>query len=121
MNDQLATPAAPDDSYPSLEDQGNSFRAIASRPENFARRELSLHGVLEQRVPASRTQVLKKLVSCVELAQWVVRMWSKIETNEAGVARVVVGLWFLASPGTLRRALPTDQVNGLFRISNRLR
>jgi hypothetical protein len=42
---------------------------------------LSLHGVLEQRVPASWTQVLKKLVSCVELAQ----------------------------------------VNGLFRISNRLR
>ena len=81
MNDQLATPAAADDSYSSLEDQGNSFRAIAGRPENFARRESSLHGVLEQRVPASRTQVLKKLVSRVELAQ----------------------------------------VNGLFRISNRLR
>ena len=81
MNDQLATSAAADDSYSSLEDEGNSFRAIAGRPENFARRELSLHGVLEQRVPASRTQVLKKLVSRVELAQ----------------------------------------VNGLFRISNRLR
>jgi len=37
MNDQLAPPTAADDSYSSLKDQGNSFRAIASRPENFAR------------------------------------------------------------------------------------
>ena len=49
MNDQLAAPTAADNTYPPLEDQNNSFGAIASRPENFASGELPLYGLLEQR------------------------------------------------------------------------
>ena len=62
MNDQLTTATTANDAYPSLEDQSDSFRAIADRPENLARRELFLDGVLEERIPGRRTQALEKLV-----------------------------------------------------------
>jgi hypothetical protein len=70
MNDQLTTSAAANDSYPPLEHQSDSFRPIAGRPENLARRELPLDGVLEQRIPPRRIQTLEKLVSCVASVQW---------------------------------------------------
>jgi hypothetical protein len=70
MNDQLSTAATANDAYPSLEHQGDSFRAIAGRPENFVRRESPFDGVFEECFTGSLTQALKKLVSCVALAQW---------------------------------------------------
>lgn len=71
MNDQLTTAVTADDADPSLEHQSDSLRAIAGRPENFVRRELSLDGVLEQRFPGRSAQALEKLISCVASAQWV--------------------------------------------------
>lgn len=70
MNHKLATAAAADDAYAPLEHQSDSLRAIARRPENFVCRELSLDGVLEQRIPARRTQALEKLVFWVAFVQW---------------------------------------------------
>lgn len=70
MNNQLTTAAPANDAYSPLEHQSDSSRAIAHRPENFARREVPLDGMLEQRNPASRIQALEKLVCCVGLAQW---------------------------------------------------
>jgi hypothetical protein len=70
MNDQLTTAATANDAYPPFEDQRDSLRAIADRPENLARPELPLDGVLEQRISARRIQALEKLVCCVGLAQW---------------------------------------------------
>jgi hypothetical protein len=69
MNDNLAAATAADNAYPPLEHESDSLRAIAGRPENFVRRELSLDGMLEQRIPARRTQALRKLVSWIALAQ----------------------------------------------------
>jgi hypothetical protein len=70
MNYQLTAAATANDAYPPFEHQSDSLRAIADRPENLARRELPLDGMLEQRNPARRTQSLEKLVCCVGLAQW---------------------------------------------------
>jgi hypothetical protein len=70
MNDQLPTATTANDAYPSFEHQSDSFRAIADRPENLARRELPLDGLLEQRIPARGIQALEQLVSCVASAQW---------------------------------------------------
>jgi hypothetical protein len=70
MNDQLTTSTPADDAYPPVEHQSDSLRAIAGRPENFACCELSLDGMLEQRIPARRTQSLEELASCVAFGQW---------------------------------------------------
>jgi hypothetical protein len=59
MNDQLAASTAADDTDASLEDERNAFGAIPSRPENLARRELPLYGLLEQRVSARGVQALE--------------------------------------------------------------
>ena len=68
MNDKLTTPTPADDPYPPIEHQSDSLRAIADGPESFASRELSLDGMVEQRIPARRTQALEKLASCVAFA-----------------------------------------------------
>jgi hypothetical protein len=70
MNDKLATATAAHDAYPPREHQSDSLRAIAGRPENFVRGEVSLDAVLEQRIPGRRTQAFEKVVSCVALVQW---------------------------------------------------